>query len=107
MIDPRNGERLKNMEVRMAMEARMADETWKPVRWIVLLVFLLNWCTWFLLISRHWGMWNHMSGALLLSLSPAPCILMFVRRETYPPVAALMTYVLLGFAFGTVVGWHG
>jgi hypothetical protein len=92
-------------EWRKRIELRKIDEFQKAMRWFVLVVFLMNWYTWFLLISRHWGeMWNHVAAVGLLSLSPAPCILMFFKREAYPPTAVFFTYILLGLAWGVAVG---
>jgi hypothetical protein len=94
MLDSRDGDRLGNMD------ARMVEELWKPVKWVVLFAFLLNWCAWFLRINRHWGTWDHLASVGFLLLSPLPCILMFFKREAYPPMTALLTYSLLGLAFG-------
>jgi hypothetical protein len=65
LLDPEGEEWRKRIEV------RKADEFQKALRWIVLVIFLASWYTWFLLISRHWGeMWNHVAAVGLLSLSP-------------------------------------
>ena len=42
-------------EWRKRIELRKIDEFQKAMRWFVLVVFLMNWYTWFLLISWHWG----------------------------------------------------
>ncbi len=92
---------------RQRIELRKNDGLQKGMRWVVLVIFLMNWYTWFLLISRHWAeMWNHVATVGLLLLSPTPCILMFFRREAYPPIAAFLTYGLLGLAFWVAVGWN-
>jgi|SRR5208282_3709035 len=97
MLDPESG------ELQRSIKQGRTDETWKVMRWAVLIIFLMEWCLWFLRISRHWEMWNHVSAIGLLSLSPAPCILMFFRREAYSPGAALITYVLVSLAFGVAI----
>ncbi len=89
---------------RKSSELRKADELWNPKRWVVLIIFLMSWCAWFLRISRHWELWDRFAAVGLLSLSPIPCILMFFRREAYPPLAAFLTYMLLGLAFGVAIG---
>jgi hypothetical protein len=97
MLDPESG------ELQRGIEQGRTDETWN-LRWAVLIIFLLEWFVWFLRISKHWEMWNHVSAIGLLSLSPAPCVLMFFRREAYSPGAALITYALVSLAFGVAIG---
>jgi hypothetical protein len=95
-------------EWRKRIWLRQADELQKVMRWFVLFGFLVNWYMWFVLISRHWGeMWNHVAMIGLLLFYPMPCILMFLKREAYPPVAALLTYILLGLAFWVAVSRSG
>jgi hypothetical protein len=92
---------------RNPIELQKTDGLLKGMRWFVLFIFLINWYTWFLLFSRHWAeMWNHVAMVWFLVLSPVPCILMFFRREVYPPVAAFLTYSLLGVAFLVATCWR-
>ncbi len=90
-------------EWRKRIDLRKAEELLRAMRWVVLVIFLMNWYTWFLLIRRHWGTWDHVAAVGLLLTSPAPCILMFFKREVYPPLAAFLTYSLLGLAMGVAV----
>ena len=94
MLDP-EGE-----EWRQRIELRKADENQKGMRWFVLFLALANWCSWFLVISRHWGqMWNHVAAVALLLFFPMPCIAMFIKRWACPSFAAFQTYILLLLAF--------
>jgi len=89
---------------RKRIQLRQTEELWKAMRWLVLVIFLLNWYTWFLVIHRHWAQMAQSGSAIaavgLLAFSPFPCMLMFLKREVYPPFAALLTYGLIGMAFG-------
>jgi hypothetical protein len=90
------------------IQARQVDESWKVLRWIVLLIFSVNWCTWFHFIYRHWEQMTKngsaIGGVALLVFFPFPCVFMFYKRNAYPPPAALFTYILLTMAFGVVAG---
>jgi hypothetical protein len=90
-----------------SIEAQSAAEIWRPLRWLILVGFLLSWCAWSLQIGRHWEVCNQVAAIGLLALSPAPCILMFFKAKFYPPAAALITYSLVSLAFGVAVGWLG
>jgi len=94
-------------EWRNRIERRKTDGLFKGMRWAVLIIFLINWYSWFVLISRHWGTLNDVAAVGLLTASPVPCVLMFFRREAYPPIAAFFTYCLLGVALGVAGNWRG
>jgi hypothetical protein len=93
---------------RKRIQLRRVEETWATMRWVVPIGFLVNWCTWFVWTIRHWEQISQTSSAIsavgLLMFSPFPCVLMFRKQELYPPVAAFLTYILLGLAFGVALG---
>jgi hypothetical protein len=81
-----------------------ADASQRSMRFAITFMCLLSWIAWFVRIHRHWAEIEQQGSAIaavgLLAFLPFPCIYMFVRRETSPASAALMTYLLLGFALG-------